>query len=105
MYISVAKDFSVTPGGRYVNQGKWSGEEFRREFVEPKLREVISEGGKLYISLDGTAGYATSFLEEAFGGIVRDLKKRISGYLEIQTDNPLRKREVELYIHEAEEKL
>jgi hypothetical protein len=37
----------------------------------PLVREAISNKVKLVIDLDGTAGYATSFLEEAFGGLVR----------------------------------
>ena len=28
--ISVARDFSRTPGPRYTSQGDWSGEEFRK---------------------------------------------------------------------------
>ena len=34
------------------------------------MADVIEEGGKLEIDLDGTAGYASSFLDEAFGELV-----------------------------------
>ena len=62
----------------------------------------MQDGGKIIINLDGTAGYATSFLEEAFGGLVRDLKRRISPYLTIVTENLVRQMEVEKYVQDAE---
>jgi hypothetical protein len=65
--ISIANDFTKYPGGRYRKHGKGSGEEFREEFLVPALdrREPLT------IILDGTAGYSSSFLEEAFGGLTR----------------------------------
>jgi hypothetical protein len=104
-YISVARDFSATPGGRYAKDGKWSGEEFRQKFVEPRLLKAMEARQKLSVDLDGTAGYATSFLEETFGGLVRELKRRISPFIDVRTDNGLRKREVESYIADEEAKL
>lgn len=67
IHISIAQDFSRTPGGRYIRLGRYSGEEFREKFLIPHL----SKGEELSILLDGTAGYGSSFLEEAFGGLVR----------------------------------
>ncbi len=65
--ISIANDFTRYPGGRYRKHGKGSGEEFREDFLVPNLdREE-----EVTIVLDGTAGYSSSFLEEAFGGLVR----------------------------------
>lgn len=67
MIINIAKQFSETPGGRYINDGRFSGEEFRKKFLEPSLqnsKEIIT------VELDGTFGYPVSFLEEAFGGLV-----------------------------------
>ncbi len=52
-------------------EGKFSGEVFRKEYLYPKLRACIENDSKLVIVLDGTAGYGTSFLEEAFGGLIR----------------------------------
>lgn len=69
--VSVARDFSRTPGARYQSEGDYSGELFRTKLLVPLVREAISNKVKLVIDLDGTAGYATSFLEEAFGGLVR----------------------------------
>lgn len=65
--IDVARDFSRTPGGRYASQSESSGEEFRKTILEPALRA----GNDIVVDLDGAAGFTTSFLEEAFGGLVR----------------------------------
>jgi STAS-like domain of unknown function (DUF4325) len=65
--ISVAQDFSPSPAGRYRSDGTFSGEAFREDLLVPALKE--SE--QIVIDLDGTSGYGSSFLEEAFGGAVR----------------------------------
>ena len=66
--ISVARDFSRFPGPRFARIGKFSGEEFRDKFLIPRLKE----GQKITVLLDDTKGYGSSFLEEAFGGAVRE---------------------------------
>ncbi len=71
MLIVIAKDFSKTPGARYRDEGLYSGQEFREELLEPKFLEAIEKKEKLKVNLDGGYGYPTSFLEEAFGGLVR----------------------------------
>jgi hypothetical protein len=71
-HISVANDFSKTPGPRYESEGPYSGELFRRKHLLPLVAEAVRENKKLTVDLDGTAGYGTSFLEEAFGGLVRE---------------------------------
>ena len=65
--ISVAKDFSRFPAGRFKTDGAYSGERFRDEFLRPALQkdDVVE------VDLDGVAGYGSSFLDEAFGGLVR----------------------------------
>ena len=65
--ISIAADFSRFPAGRYYSDGLQSGERFRKELLIP----AFSSPGKVVIELDGTLGYGSSFLEEAFGGLVR----------------------------------
>lgn len=65
--INVAKDFSVFPGGRYLSDGPFSGE----GFLKQKLIPALEEANKVKVILDGTMGYGSSFLEEAFGGLVR----------------------------------
>jgi hypothetical protein len=64
--ISIAKDFSEVPLGRYPTDGKFSGERFREEFLKPALQK-----DEVTVNIDGTEGYGSSFLDEAFGGLVR----------------------------------
>ena len=33
--ISIANDYTKTPGGRHVNEGKYSGEDFRETVLRP----------------------------------------------------------------------
>jgi hypothetical protein len=66
--ISIASQFSPTPAGRYISDGPYPGERFRDEYLVPALRDST---GCVTIDLDGTAGFGSSFLEEAFGGLVR----------------------------------
>lgn len=66
--ISIASDFSRTPAGRYRADGPAPGERFRDEWLLPALRE---QDGPVEVVFDGVAGFGSSFLEEAFGGLVR----------------------------------
>ena len=72
--ISIAKDFSRYPAGRFLTDGPFSGERFRTEFLVPNLES----GTEVLVDLDGVAGYGSSFLEEAFGGAIRVVKARIA---------------------------
>jgi hypothetical protein len=65
--ISIARDYSETPGGRYVQDGPFSGERFRDELLAPALRDH----SRVEVDLDGALSLGSSFLEEAFGGLVR----------------------------------
>ena len=69
--ISIYKDFSPTPGPRYIHEGKFSGELFRQQVLFPKVSDALENGIPFEVNLDGTAGYGTSFLEESFGGLIR----------------------------------
>lgn len=105
--ITIEKDFSNTPGGRYIKEGPNSGEEFRKNILLPIYKEAIKNDEKLEINFDGCYGYATSFLEEAFGGLVRELKQK--GILEniviISMDDASIPELIEGYVKEAEESL
>jgi hypothetical protein len=79
--ISVAKDFTRFPAGRFKTDGPYSGELFREQCLRPALEQYQF----LEVDLDGVAGYGSSFLDEAFGGLVRakvvspeDAAKRIA---------------------------
>ncbi len=67
LVVNVSRDFSKYPAGRYIEDGPASGQLFRDKFLIPALKEAK----ELTIELDGTRGYGSSFLEEAFGGAVR----------------------------------
>jgi hypothetical protein len=67
--INIATEFSEFPVGRFYNDGPDSGERFRDEILEPALKD----GQSVIVFLSGTEGYGSSFLDEAFGGIVRKL--------------------------------
>jgi len=102
--INIAKDFSDTPGFRHKNQGAFSGEEFRERFLDPHFADP-NDQKKIIVILDGTAGYATSFLEEAFGGLVREFgRDRVKNRIDLisEEDNVIL-RDVKKYIEEAKE--
>ena len=69
--INISKDFTDTPGARYISEGEYSGELFRETILIPKYEEAIKAKKQLKIEMDGGYGYATSFLEESFGGLAR----------------------------------
>lgn len=81
MRINIANDFSKAPGGRYHPvDGNKTGQLFRQTFLERPLKETDEV---IEINLDGAVGYPSSFLDEAFAGLVREgydvdmLKKRL----------------------------
>lgn len=69
--INVAKDYTKTPGIRYKIDGELSGEEFREKFLDKYFEDKSLSDVVLEIDLDGGYGYSPSFLEEAFGGLIR----------------------------------
>lgn len=94
------KDFTKYPGPRYEDLGDYSGEEFRNTKLIPALR-----AGNVEVNFDGVYGYGSSFLEEAFGGLVRaGIEKEKIKYLRdhlICNEDPTIVIEVKLYIDEA----
>jgi hypothetical protein len=101
--INIAKQFTETPGARYKTDGPFSGQLFREQFLEPLFRDAEDQS-PITIVLDGTAGYGTSFLEEAFGGLARDYgKERCLRRLQfVSSDEPLLIDEIKGYINESE---
>lgn len=65
--IDIGSEFTRFPAGRYVGDGNFSGEKFRDTVLVPALQAYR----EVRVFLDGTMGYGSSFLEEAFGGLVR----------------------------------
>lgn len=65
-------DFSMRPGPRFRNQGSSSGEEFYCDYLKYWFEEALQQHKILIVTLDGTDGYLTSFIDEAFGRLVYD---------------------------------
>lgn len=105
MNVIKVSDFSKFPGPRYKKLGSYSGEEFRDTVLIPAIEKGYVD---LVIDLDGVFGFGSSFLEEAFGGLVRqgvgsevvrqvvsnirseeqpELKSEISEYVEAELSN------------------
>ena len=64
-YVSVARDFSRFPGPRFIRQGEFSGEAFRKVLVR-----ALEQFDTVEVDLDGTTGMGSSFIAEAFGGLI-----------------------------------
>ena len=107
MKLSIAKEFTTAPGPRYIREGKHSGEAFRVSLLLLRVREAIDAKEKLTIDLDGTSGYGTSFLEEAFGGLIRYNSftlNQLDALLEFNsTEEPDLIDEINEYLREAED--
>lgn len=69
--VRVASRFSRHLGGRYKKDGPWSGEAFRDAVLLDSVEKALKTGEPVLINFDGVAGTPTSFLEEAFGGLLR----------------------------------
>jgi hypothetical protein len=77
--IDIGKDFCEVPLGRYAMDGPFSGERFREEYLLPALRD----NKKVIVVIDNTEGFGSSFLDEAFGGLVRDGNLNEQGLREV----------------------
>jgi hypothetical protein len=101
--LNVASEFSVTPGPRKRTEGESSGQEFLEDLLRPRFTAALQSDSILHVSLDGAAGYPTSFLEEAFGGLSRDFgSSRVLGSMDIVClDEPYLKEDILRYIKEA----
>ncbi len=98
------REFTLTPGPRLEEDGNYSGEEFREKYLLPRFREAVKKNIRLNVNLEKTKGYASSFLEEAFGGLIRKgcKKKDVKKYLRVHSsDRPWYVSEVSRYIDEA----
>ncbi|MBY6109061.1 STAS-like domain-containing protein [Halomonas sp. DP1Y21-3] len=67
--IVVVKDFHRSPFGRYKKQfGERSGQAFRENVLAPALRSY----DRVDVILDGYNKYGRSFIDESFGGLIRE---------------------------------
>ncbi|MEC8324948.1 MAG: STAS-like domain-containing protein [Pseudomonadota bacterium] len=74
-------DFNAKPYGRYPEDGDGCGQYYREKVLAPALKE----NEKVHVILDGYNRYGRSFLDEAFGGLIResgftadDIKNKLS---------------------------
>ncbi|TPJ50974.1 DUF4325 domain-containing protein, partial [Mesorhizobium sp. B2-6-7] len=90
--VDVGRDFSKTTGGRYRKLGPFSGEQFRQEWLVPKMKSAIETGERFRVRIDTVSrSYQPSFLDEAFAGLVRDegfSKPDVQRLLVIVSDEP-----------------
>lgn len=96
--IHLAQEFSPCPAGRFSSDGPYPGAAFRDIFLLP----AIQSNEKVVVDFAGTEMAGSSFLEEAFGGLVRAglpealLQKK----LELNSPRPSDLKRVWRYIHE-----
>lgn len=79
--IVVVDEFSSRPYGRYAKDGDYNGSKFRDRILLPALKD----SDHVTVDLTGYNLYGRSFIDEAFGGLVREggyslsqLKERLS---------------------------
>lgn len=82
--ITVITDFHRRPYGRYITDGpdchETSGEVFRNNVLAPALEKY----NHVTVDLTGFNRYGRSFLDESFGGLIRE-----SGFIKKQLDTKL----------------
>jgi len=100
--INLTKDFHLRPFGRYLSDSNRSAEAFRDNLLIP----AIQSNHQVILDLSGTNYYGSSFLEETFGGLVRQgitmacLKRKLKI---IHSKLPSIVSEAWEYVEEAEE--
>lgn len=100
--INIANDYTKTPGGRHINEGAFSGEDFRNSVLKPAFEKAVMSGDTLVVNLDGGFGYGSSFLEEAFGGLARITRdKKILGIRIISDEEPRLVDDIRQYMEDA----
>lgn len=106
--MNFVNEFTDMPLGRYNEDGPYSGQRFRDEFLVPKLHQ-LADGEVLLLDLSNAFGFGSSFLEECFGGMVRrkifsldELKKKLIIKCE---DDPMTIAQIAEYMLDAQNRL
>jgi hypothetical protein len=84
-------DFSKYPSGRDDQDGTHNGEKYRISVLKPALEQAVRTKQTICVSLKGVMSFGSSFLEEAFGGLVRKegfSKEQLQKILRIETGKP-----------------
>ena len=80
-------DYTQFPGGRFSSDGEGNAADFRINYLVPPLKE----NQYILLNLDGVNGYPASFIDAAFGGLVRDEgfdSEFVEEHLELQALEP-----------------
>ena len=86
--IVIGRDFSPIPTGRTRADGPFCGECFRDDYLMPAL----ADNDCVIVDLAGVEGLGSSFLEEVFGGLVRNGRYsplELQSKLKVITTDPL----------------
>ena len=65
--LTIATDNTEYPGGRYSSDGEGNATDFREKHLIP----MLEKNEPFVIDLNGIVSYPVSFIDEAFGGLVR----------------------------------
>ena len=97
--VDMGKDFSRYPAGRTDKDGKFNGTAFRDIHLLPYIRK----GNRVVVMLDSGFAYGSSFLEEAFGGLVRAGvdKKTVVSMVDLKTEDSALREEIVRYLESA----
>lgn len=69
--VILVSDFSTYPSGRNDRDGPDNGERFRKTVLLPAIKAALKSGSRVVVSLANVMSFGSSFLEEAFAGLVR----------------------------------
>lgn len=69
--LDLASEYTPYPAGRFRADGPYSGEAFRDDVLLKRVRDAVHARQVLTVRIDGVRAFGSSFLEEAFGGLVR----------------------------------
>ena len=85
--IIYIKDFTEYPGLRHSSISDDSGEEYYHSTLNHAFKNSYEKKQRLVINMDFTAGYAPSFLDEAFGNLIYDFGlETVNNLLEIVSE-------------------
>lgn len=91
MIIDLAKDFSPYPSGRFPVDGEFNGQRFRDNWLVPAITDAQRGHEKVVVDIDGVRTFGSSFLEEAFAGLIRLRKfnrQQVNELLEVRCTKP-----------------
>lgn len=100
--INFKDEYTDAPGGRYMSEGKFSGEHFREVLLQTRYLQAVNNNELLIINMDGCYGFPAIFLSESFGGLAKQLNNPlIMDNIEIiYSDEPCMRDKICKYIEE-----